>query len=155
MRRTVGIAFAVVTTLWLLAAGAQAQPVRLVILPEGTSIGLVVDQYGRAREMRPGLPVRLRVADNVVIGNQLVIRAGTPVTGVTRRDYFRNGYVDSVVLRPLTAMGGVRIPLEPLGVREVFVLGRPLRYRGGSEVTATVAREIVIPLRAERRRERA
>ncbi len=157
MRRALGVTFAVFAASLLLTLGAQAQEGRRSVLPRGTELGLVVVQSRLARAMRPGLPVRLRVANDVFVRGQLVIPAGTLVTGEVRRTYTRGGYYDDVVLSPIRTLGGGFIPLQPLAVRDVFYLGRPLRWRTGSTIGAVVARDVFLSPRDFRsygRRER-
>ena len=68
----------------LLALGILALPAALsaqTVIPENTSITVQTLQEISSKEAQVGDPVRMEVLDDVVIGNRVIIPAGTPAYG--------------------------------------------------------------------------
>ena len=84
-KRTFAVTTAAVALLMSAAiAGAPATPslaYREITVPEGTILPLVLDSYVASDQSRLEDPVRAHVRRNVVIGDRIVIPAGSAVSG--------------------------------------------------------------------------
>ncbi len=93
-----------------------ATPVRAVTLPEGARLIVVLTEEVSALKVNRGDRVPLAVAEDAYIGDQLVVRRGTPVVGVIvesqRRNVFGGGGKLIMSVLSTTAVDGQEIPLR-------------------------------------------
>jgi hypothetical protein len=111
-----------------LASFAQANP---VIMPEGTKIRVRLEQDLSSATAEEGQPVQLSVADDVRIGDTVIIKQGGAAVGtitlaVKRRRMGRTGKLDFSIDR-VVAQDGSSIPLRY----------SPQKRDGGSHTLAT------------------
>ncbi len=102
----------------LAAFGAAAATLAAsVLVPAGLSVRLELDQDLSSKTARAGDRVRLRVADDVTVGKDVVIQKGTRVAAVVaearpRGRWGKNGMI-RLSLLPVQSVGKATIPLQP------------------------------------------
>lgn len=117
------------TILSAASSGAFAQ----VILPEGTQVRVRLEQALSSATAEEGQSVNLSVADDVKIGDTIVIAQGSTCVGtiiqaVPKRRMGRTGKLDFAIER-LVAVDGTSVPLRY----------SPTKKEGGSHAAATGA----------------
>lgn len=117
------------TVLSAASSGAFAQ----VILPEGTRVRVRLEQALSSATAEEGQSVNLSVADDVKIGDTIVIAqgstcVGTVIQAVPKRRMGRTGKLDFAIER-LVAVDGTAVPLRY----------SPTKKQGGSNAVATGA----------------
>jgi hypothetical protein len=115
------------TILSAASSGAFAQ----VILPEGTRVRVRLEQALSSATAEEGQAVNLSVADDVKIGDTIVIAQGSACVGsiiqaVPKRRMGRTGKLDFAIER-LVAVDGTSVPLRY----------SPTKKQGGSNAVAT------------------
>ena len=149
------------------AALALSSPVlaRDVLLPGGTSIPLVTVDELSSKTNNTGEPIRLRVRDDVRIGEVVAIPAGTPAVGqiTDARGTGAFGVNGKLQLAPLyLQIAGVTVRLVggELAQGETnagtvagllttgLVSGRSAKIRAGSPIGSRVMRDVRLPLEA-------
>ena len=122
--------FAVSFLIFAMSAPVWAQNNELT-LPEGTKIRVRLEQEVSSATAEQGQPVELSVAEDVKVGDMVVIKQGAAVVGtiteaVPKRHMGRTGKIDFSVDRVVSADGS-SIPLRY----------SPIRKEGGSHGLAT------------------
>jgi len=120
---------------------AATAPAKTITVPQGTQVLLVFDQAVNSETAKVGDRVKLHVRDNVMIGNRLIIKKGTPAEGVIstvkqRKIYGINAKV-RIALNPVKSVQGVPINIEPR------TKGQTATKKTGQAAAATVGGAIV------------
>ncbi len=122
MRLRTRIAMLSLSTVLMLGTLATVSQARTrhasrVAVPAGTPVTLVFDQTLSSKTAKVGQQVKFSVADDVMVGSTLVIKKGTPVTGVIakaeKRKRFGVNATIRIALNPVKSTQGARIALEP------------------------------------------
>ena len=112
----VSIKILAVVAILMIATGLLAVPVSALTVPRGMPVNLVFDQGLNSKTAQVGEAVRLHVANDVMVGDRTVIKAGTPVSAVVTKVKHRKRYgVNArlmLYLNPVMSTYGVRIPLR-------------------------------------------
>jgi len=86
-------------------------------VPPGTEVVLIFDQALSSDTAKVGERVRMHVADDVMVGNDVVIRKGVGVSGVIAKVGKRERYGVNASMRlalnPVRSVSGTMIPLRP------------------------------------------
>ena len=92
---------------------------RRATVPAGTQVTLVFDQALSSKTAKVGQRVKLHVADDVKVGNQVAIKKGTRVTGtiskVEKRKRYGVNATMRIALNPVKTAAGGMVTLEPRG----------------------------------------
>ena len=101
----------------ILALGAAAVvSFAQVVVQKGTDVDLKFMQQLNSKTAKEGQPVKLAVANDVMINGHDILKAGTPVTGVItkvdHRDHFGKNARIRLALNPVHTKGGM-LYLEP------------------------------------------
>ncbi len=147
MKRATLAVLLLVMVLAVFAASAYAAPVTrhatTALLPRGTDVMLQFDQSLSSKSARVGERVRMHVANDVMVGNRVVIRAGTPVVGTVQSVSRRKPYGVNAKLRlalgPVRSVSGTLISLQPRSEGK-FVGGK----KSGEAAGATVGGAAVL-----------
>jgi hypothetical protein len=123
--------FAVSLLICAVATPLFAQNNNEIVLPEGTTLRVRLEQDLSSATAEQGQPVQMSVAENVKIGDTIVIRQGAAVVGtitqaVPKRHMGRTGKLDFSIDR-VVAVDGTSIPLRY----------SPIKHEGGSHGLAT------------------
>jgi hypothetical protein len=124
----------------LLSMIGAASAARLVV-PKGTQVTVVFDQALSSKTAKVGQRVRLHVAEDVVVGEQTVIKRDARVEGVIskvqkRKNYGRNAEM-RIVLNPVRSVTGKLVPLEA-GGKGTEVSGEKSAQAAGATVGGAV-----------------
>ena len=119
----------------LLAAAAPATDAEPVKVPAGMLVELELQHHVTPGYLEVNAPVYFRVASDVAIGEQTVIRKGTLVTGKMQQSDQRGMVGKSGVMalgvRSVTAVDGTSVPIE-------MDMSQQGRSRGGAVVGWTI-----------------
>jgi hypothetical protein len=125
MKRALTPALLLAAVLWAVGTMAPARPAHRaqpapLVVASGTQVILIFDQPLSSKTAYVGQVVRLHVANNLMVGNRLVIRAGTPVRGIVEDVSHRKRYgVNATLhlaLEPVRSVHGTPIPVAPRSV---------------------------------------
>jgi hypothetical protein len=113
MRSTVGRLTVILAV--LLAVSASAADKGLMV-SKGSDVTLVFDQNISSKTAKLGDPVRLHVVNDVMVGNHIILKKGTPILGVISRVDQRKRYGVNAKLRialnPVNTTFGQPITLQ-------------------------------------------
>jgi hypothetical protein len=140
---------------------ATSQPVSapgsVVVLPANTELLLRLSQEVNSKLMKEGETFRVALAQDVIIGNYVVLPKGTPGTGFisyrTGKGAFGKSAKMEITMRSLELPNGISVPLSGMtrqegqgntgatvgaavaaGVFSAFVTGRSAIFQEGREV---------------------
>jgi hypothetical protein len=140
MKRSLRIFALGLAILWVVGIGATAA-VQRVTVPQGTVVNLVFDQALDSKTAKVGQTVKLHVVNNVMVGNQKIIAAGTPVTAVISNVEHRKRYGVNAKIgltpNPVASTYGQAIPLEPR-TEGKYVQGKKSRQAAGATAGGAV-----------------
>ena len=155
-----------------LLAMASFAAMASTFVPKGTHVTLIFDQYVSSHSAKVGDRFHMHVANNVYVGNRIVLPAGTPVIGVIsgvrgRAHFGVNGSlhvtmepVRGIELVPRTqgkmvgsradqaalAAGAGAIVLGPVGLLGgYFAVGKNVELKPGQTMETEVSKDTWIP----------
>jgi hypothetical protein len=140
-------------------------------VPKGTTVTLAFDEALSSKTAKVGDRVKLHVANDVMVNNKAVLKAGTPVTGlissVRKRSHFGVNAKMQITLEPVRgitlsprtqgketnsrtdhaaeAAGAGALVLGPIGlVGGYFVVGKSVEIKPGDTLETEVSKNVNI-----------